>query len=199
MSGYMDPATSSATGEWPTPAWLADQLAAEFGPFDLDPAATAANAKAPAFFTRTKDGLSQPWTASAAFLNPPYGAGIRAWIRKAIAETGSGNADVVVMLVPCRPDTAWWREATGSAALVRIWPGRLEFGPGQRAPFPSAVIVLGKLTGRHGADPAWCTVCGSLHWPAYASRETCSERCRKAAYRARVMSQIQAPETGRQP
>lgn len=35
------------TDEWPTPQWLVDQLAAEFGPFDLDPAATPGNAKAP--------------------------------------------------------------------------------------------------------------------------------------------------------
>ena len=43
---YMDTATSSATPEWPTPQWLVDQLAAEFGPFDTDPAATSENAKA---------------------------------------------------------------------------------------------------------------------------------------------------------
>lgn len=69
---YMATATSSASDEWPTPQWLVDQLAAEFGPFDLDPAATAANAKAPKFYTREQDGLSQPW-AGRIWLNPPYG------------------------------------------------------------------------------------------------------------------------------
>ena len=76
---YLDAVTSSATGEWPTPAWLVDQLAAEFGPFDLDPAATASNAKAPAFYTGEDDGLAQPWSGRV-FCNPPYGAGIRRWI-----------------------------------------------------------------------------------------------------------------------
>ena len=57
---YMATATSSASDEWPTPQWLVDQLAAEFGPFDLDPAATAANGEAPKFYTREQDGLSQP-------------------------------------------------------------------------------------------------------------------------------------------
>jgi len=45
--------------EWSTPQWLVDQLAAEFGPFDLDPAATAENAKAPAYITVDGDGLAQ--------------------------------------------------------------------------------------------------------------------------------------------
>lgn len=49
---YLVVATSSATDEWSTPGWLVDQLAAEFGPFTLDPAATPENAKAPAYFTR---------------------------------------------------------------------------------------------------------------------------------------------------
>ena len=58
---YLETVTSSATSEWPTPQWLASQLAAEFGPFDTDPAATAENAKAPLFYTMDDDGLSQPW------------------------------------------------------------------------------------------------------------------------------------------
>jgi len=52
--------------------------------------------------------------------------------------------------------------------------------------FDSAVIVFGKLTGRHGAEPAWCLVCKDWFFPAYACTATCSERCRKAFYRARV-------------
>ena len=58
--------------DWPTPQWLADQLAAEFGAFDLDPAASPDNAKAPVFFTEADDGLSQPWKGRV-WLNPPYG------------------------------------------------------------------------------------------------------------------------------
>lgn len=36
---------SSTTPEWATPQDLFDKLNAEFGPFDLDPCATAKNAK----------------------------------------------------------------------------------------------------------------------------------------------------------
>ena len=63
--GYMEIASSSASPEWPTPQWLVDQLAAEFGPFDLDPAATAENAKTLLFYTEDDDGLAQPWKGRA--------------------------------------------------------------------------------------------------------------------------------------
>jgi site-specific DNA-methyltransferase (adenine-specific) len=84
---YLATATSSASDEWSAPAALVAQLADEFGAFDLDPAATPDNAKAPRYFTRDDDGLAQPWHARRVFVNPPYGRGIRAWIGKAIAET----------------------------------------------------------------------------------------------------------------
>jgi phage N-6-adenine-methyltransferase len=93
-SAYMLAATSSATPEWPTPQWLVDQLAAEFGPFDLDPASTAANAKAPMFYTEADDGLSQPWKGRV-WLNPPYGRTIPQWMAKAAAEAASGRAELV--------------------------------------------------------------------------------------------------------
>ena len=193
----MATATSSRSDEWPTPGWLVDELAAEFAPggFDLDPAADPGNAKAPRYFTRDDDGLAQPWKGRV-FCNPPYGATIRKWIRKAVAETSSGNADRVIMLVPARPDTRWWREATRSAALVRLWPGRIEFAPGIRAPFPSAVLVFGILPGRHGADPAWCTVCGRLFWPARSDYRACSRRCRRALGGGQVSRVTRSPASG---
>jgi hypothetical protein len=49
MSSYLAVSISSATGEWPTPQWLVDQLGAGFGPFDLDPAASHDNHKAPVY------------------------------------------------------------------------------------------------------------------------------------------------------
>ena len=53
---FHDMARSTGITEWPTPRWLVDQLAAEFGPFDLDPAATEANAKAVDYITAEVDG-----------------------------------------------------------------------------------------------------------------------------------------------
>ena len=74
--GYMATATSTASDEWPTPPWLVDRMAAEFGPLDFEHAATASNAKAPRFYTREDDGLSLPWEGRVCWLNPPYGSTI---------------------------------------------------------------------------------------------------------------------------
>ncbi len=180
---------ASASDEWPTPQWLVDTLAAEFGPFDLDPAASPDNAKAPVFFTRTDDGLAQPWKGRV-WLNPPYGPQLRRWLAKARAEVAAGNAEIVVCLVPVRTGTKWWAEAVRDAALVLFWPARIKFGstdgvhgaPG----FDSAVIVYGTLTRRHGTVPSWCAVCGQVFWPARSGFKACSRRCRRALARDQV-------------
>ncbi len=180
---YMPVACSSASPEWPTPQWLVDQLAAEFGPFDLDPAATAANAKAPAFYTIADDGLAQRWKGRV-WLNPPYGRTdaygrpLGAWMAKARAEVACGNADRVVALVPARVDTDWWRDTVRAASLVRYLPGRIKWRNGQPAPFGNAVIVLGALPGRHGTSHKTCVICDGIFWPARADAKTCSPKCR---------------------
>jgi site-specific DNA-methyltransferase (adenine-specific) len=183
---YMAVAASSATPEWPTPHWLVAQLAAEFGPFDLDPAATAENAKAPIFYTTADDGMAQEWKGRV-WLNPPYGRTIGRWMAKAAAETATGRAELVCCLVPARPDTRWWREATASAPLVRFLPGRIRFGA-DPAPFPSAVIVFGRLPGRHGRQPRFCAWCKQPWFPARSDAKTCSAACRQALKRSQITS-----------
>ncbi len=182
--GYHEVASSSASDDWPTPGWLVDRMAAEFGEFDLDPAASAVNAKAGRYFTRDDDGLSQPWKAHRVWCNPPYGrAELPLWAAKARQEVANGNAELVVALVPVRTSARWWRELT-DGALVRYLPRRLRYRE-RDCPHDSAVVILGKLTGRHGTAATTCTACRAIFWPAYACRKTCSERCRKADYRAR--------------
>jgi phage N-6-adenine-methyltransferase len=176
---YMETATSSASPEWPTPRWLVDQLAAEFGPFDTDPAATRSNAKAPLFYTQEDDGLTQPWKGRV-WLNPPYGRTIAAWMARARDQVADQVADRVVCLVPARVDTRWWRDSIAAASLVRIWPGRIAFADGtQPAPFPSAIIVIGSLPGRHGTSHKTCVICDGIYWPARADAKTCSPKCRQ--------------------
>jgi site-specific DNA-methyltransferase (adenine-specific) len=184
------------TTEWRTPQWLVDQLAGEFAPggFDLDPAATPGNAKAPRYFTVDQDGLSQPWHARAVWLNPPYGkASTPRWLDKARAEVDLGHAALVVCLVPARVSTRWWRECEAdSAVFVRVI-GRIRWAADRRgeAPFDSAVIVFGKLSGRHGRWPSTCAnpACPRPYrrfWPAQRNRMTCSDRCRQAVWRSRA-------------
>lgn len=148
--GGMTPSTlppsvafSSKTDEWSTPQSTFDQLAAEFGPFDLDVCASAANAKCARFYSREDDGLAQPWDALRIWMNPPYGAAIRSWMERAYLEGNAGKR--VVCLVPARTDTRWWHDYAAKGS-VRFLRGRLKFGGSRNsAPFPSAVVVFDSL------------------------------------------------------
>lgn len=131
---------SSATEEWETPPELFEQLAQEFG-FELDVCATADNAKCDRFFDKAADGLSQEWTG-VCWMNPPYGDAIGDWMSKAHASADEGAT--VVCLVPARTDTNWWWDHARFGE-VRFLRGRLRFvGAESSAPFPSAVVILGR-------------------------------------------------------
>lgn len=135
---------SSATDEWPTPDSFFQEMVKEFGPFDLDPCCTAQSAKAPRFFTKEDDGLSQQWDGLV-WMNPPYGRTIGQWMAKAYQSAQEGAT--VVCLVPSRTDTAWWHDYAMKGE-IRFIRGRLKFGGHKNsAPFPSALVVFA-LTGR---------------------------------------------------
>lgn len=144
---------SSVTNEWTTPDEFFAPLDAEFR-FDLDPCATSENAKCARFFTQEIDGLTQPWNATAVFMNPPYGRDLGAWVRKAHREVQAGRAGVVVCLIPARTDTGYWHDCVMRAAEVRLVRRRITFGGSIRhgrdraaaAPFPSAVVVMRRHT-----------------------------------------------------
>ena len=130
---------SSRTPEWATPQKVFDKLAAEYGPFDLDPCATPENAKCPVFYTCHDNGLMLPWFGRV-FMNPPYGRVIGQWMRKAYEESVRGV--FVVCLIPARTDTIWWHEYA-MKGKVEFLRGRIRFEPGNNpAPFPSAVVLL---------------------------------------------------------
>ena len=143
----MDAATqqtmfSSATGNWATPPGFFAYLDEQFGPFTLDPCASADNAKCPFFYTKEDDGLAQPWYGTV-FVNPPYGRGIQHWIQKAF-KSAQKNQTRVVMLIPARTDTRYWHDYVMSADEIHFVKGRLKFGSSTNsAPFPSAVVVFG--------------------------------------------------------
>ena len=60
---------------------LFDRLNAIWG-FDLDMAASPHNAKCARFYDVAIDGLKQPWAPYVCFCNPPYGHGIKLWVRR---------------------------------------------------------------------------------------------------------------------
>lgn len=140
---------SSATDEWPTPQAFFADASAEFGPFDLDPCATAENAKAPNYYTRAENGLTRVWWGRV-WMNPPYGRAIGEWMRKALEESqretieGIPDVSLVACLVPARTDTAWWHDYAAKGR-VRFIRGRLRFGDAKaNAPFPSALVIFAK-------------------------------------------------------
>src|ERR1035437_9701109 len=98
---------SSKKMDWATPQAFFDTLNKEFR-FTLDAAASKENAKCKRYFTEKDDALKQKWTGRV-FLNPPYGRGIGAWVKKAY-ESVNGGAELVICLVPARTDTAWFQD-----------------------------------------------------------------------------------------
>lgn len=135
---------SSDHMDWETPPNLFEALAAEFGPFDLDAAATHQTAKCARYYTPEVDGLLHPWEGRV-WLNPPYGREIGKWVRKAYEEAQAGRA-TVTLLIPARTDTAYWHDYVMKADVIRFLRGRVRFlRDGQAAsvaPFPSAVVVF---------------------------------------------------------
>ena len=132
---------------WTTPQHLLEQLYSVFGAFDLDPCSPSSGRTAPVranvHYTEADDGLALPWFGTI-FVNPPYGRRLSRWTAKAKAEVAQGNAQVVVALLPARPDTRYWHRDIAGSARVFFLKGRLKFGEAKQvAPFPSCLVVWG--------------------------------------------------------
>lgn len=94
---------SSKTGEWETPQDFFNKLDDEFR-FEIDVCATRMNAKCTEFYSLERNGLLPAWTGKC-WMNPPYGRGIGAWVKKAYDSSLTGST--VVCLLPSRTDTTW--------------------------------------------------------------------------------------------
>lgn len=128
---------------WETPPEVFEPLNAEFR-FTLDPCATPKTAKCAKYYTEEQNGLLMPWQGERVFMNPPYGAEIYAWTRKARIEA-DGSA-LVVGLLPASTDLAWWHEDVLPAKPELRWiRGRVRFltgGPYRASGFFPSVIVI---------------------------------------------------------
>lgn len=130
----------NATDEYSTPAEIFDQLDAEFG-FDLDPCATDENHKCDMYFTAEQNGLLQDWGGHRVFCNPPY-SDIKNWVEKCYRE-GTKDNTLVVMLIPCRPDTKYFHDFIINRSEIRFIKGRLRYIKGtMNAPFPSMIVIF---------------------------------------------------------
>ncbi len=111
---------SGSTVEWFSPPEIFEALGLSF---DLDPCAPPGGlpwVPANRFYSRSDDGLVQPWSGRV-WLNPPYGRGIERWMQK-LATHGDGIA-----LVHARTGTVWWRDALSAATAVCFIAGGVRF------------------------------------------------------------------------
>lgn len=123
--------------EYETPDEIFRPLDDEFA-FTLDVAANDDNARCAAYFDIINDGLKQAWHGSV-WCNPPYGAAIRKWVKKAVDELP--NCRVIVMLLPARTDTLWFHNYVYGKAEIRFIKGRLYHKTAHPAPFPSMIVI----------------------------------------------------------
>ncbi len=137
----LDP--KAAKNERATPQDVFESLEEEFGPFALDVCASDWNAKCRVYYTRTDDGLAQPWR-SPAWMNPPY-SNQGPWFAKAAAESDRGV--LVVGLVMVATSTRYWHEqilprVSDGRCEVRFWPRRIRFVGAKGSPeFDNAVVI----------------------------------------------------------
>jgi transcriptional regulator with XRE-family HTH domain len=145
---YAHAGNSSTSEHWETPKELLEPLYSVFGVFDLDPCSPTSNfrtapVKAKVHYTQDDDGLSLPWFGTV-FMNPPYGRSLSRWTAKAKVEVEQGNAEMVIALLPARPDTHYWHRDIAGSTSVFFLKGRLKFGNTEQvAPFPSCLVLWG--------------------------------------------------------
>lgn len=163
----MDPILFSAkSNNWNTPDIIFEWLK-PMGEIALDPCANASS-HVPAIVSYIHpncNGLAESWnvtnehTQGYVFVNPPYSkdklnpSGIKAWVDKAVDEWNQ-NAVESILLVPARTDTKWFQglmQVAGACCFIKGRVGFEQVAPyfGEpstvaKAPFPSALIYLGK-------------------------------------------------------
>lgn len=150
------------------------ELDRRFGPFTLDVAASAHNAKCDRFYSIENDGLARWWTGTV-WCNPPY-SNIRPWVEKAWHEWNGPRPTVssmywpydypvkrIVMLLPAnRTEQAWWqdliepgrRDGSIEAEFIRgrmrfIAAGDDEIKPNARPPFGVCLVIWGATKERY--------------------------------------------------
>ena len=140
---------------WETPPEVFDALH-ECYSFTIDACAESHTAKVSRFFAEpgpwagsagclAVDGLAQDWRGERVWMNPPYGAEVYAWARKARLEVTEGGCPLVVGLLPASTDLAWWHEdVLPFVRTVHWYKGRVRFltgGPYRASGFFPSVAV----------------------------------------------------------
>ncbi len=132
---------ASGRTEYGTPPALVAELSRLFGPIDLDVCASKELHVCERYLTN----VFGDWpVVDTAFCNPPYGRNIGAILDQCRWAPRWPTAKCCLCLVPNRPDTVWWSEATDGAMVFSL-TGRIRFiGESAGAKFPSALVVYGE-------------------------------------------------------
>ena len=95
------------------------------------------------------DGLVASWQEDGlVFVNPPYGHGVKKWIKKIVSEAAAGAE--ILALLPARTGTIWFHDLIAPTAnSIILLKGRLVFIDGTNgnsknpATFDSMVVYWG--------------------------------------------------------
>jgi phage N-6-adenine-methyltransferase len=138
----------SGRDDWRTPDYIYDWLNRVYGPFEVDAAADAENAKCDIYYDKKTNGLAVPWPAGKVFCNPPWSQS-RHWAWKATDELLKNNCNCTyVLLLPASTDTAWFHMLAEMGYVMLLNP-RIKFDLPNGAPNPkrpdrgAMVVVLG--------------------------------------------------------
>jgi phage N-6-adenine-methyltransferase len=126
--------------DYSTPQDLFNRMNAKHGPFDLDAAASHANAKCAKYYTRDDDALNQKWEG-VVWCNPPWKELIK-WTSKALEEVRCGNATRVVMYLPVITKARWFHENVLPMASIEWIQGGVKFGGAKDHYVGSVMIVI---------------------------------------------------------
>ncbi|NEO43293.1 MAG: hypothetical protein F6K55_03850 [Moorea sp. SIO4A3] len=139
--------TSRKSNEHYTPASVLEPVYEFFGKVDLDPCSnslTHPNVHCQQAYTIEKDGLSQRWEATNAFINPPF-SDTSKWVCKAILEHETTGIEIL-FLAKAAVDTRWGQLLLDYPHCH--WTERVKFikkgNKDRPAPFPSTLYYLGK-------------------------------------------------------
>src|ERR1700722_12458590 len=91
--------------------------------FNLDVCANPRNHKTRHYYTKTTDGLTQPWASRVCWMNPPYSLKYP-WCQKAYEESQAGAT--VVGLLPAWTSEPWFHEFVKDHAEIIFLDGRVK-------------------------------------------------------------------------
>jgi phage N-6-adenine-methyltransferase len=157
---------NSGENDYWTPRPIFEALNKRFGPFTLDVAASEKNKLVENYFDKETNALKQMWSGRA-YCNPPYlwnkkkeggdGTRIQDWVEKGFSSVESGDAEVVVLLIPVYTikNYFWHDTVFPNASHLVIFRACLDFsGPfsrkGGASRSGSIVIVFSKMWSGRG-------------------------------------------------